>query len=496
MVAASPEKLAEWLFDRLKVSPVSEFIPQENLHLICSRAMFFFYADGKLNAEGLIEWFQTEYDAPPHVVTTALNAVKDEAQRSLGVQILMPGAPAGAGPGAATDDARVTFAKAAPPEEPPPFDQAPGQAPAKPASPSAPEPEPEPEPPPKPEAGPAQPSAIAPRKAWEYMKPARRDPARNLGSFLHDSTYLEWAILDHAQGGDHCDDAILKSSLQEKFAFTPEEKSALAEFTLEPGKEGATAAAWCLRMNGIALACAYALELAASELGFSQEEWARGVRQLDATFGDLAIKILGKRAEARRTGEQGQEAFEAAFNRLKQIHDLLENVVRKRSSPAAAAPARSAPGKPASRPASRAGADSSSAARAAQASASGKSGLRSFINNNHQAILLAAMAVAVLSILATLYFSGVFEGSSIKDLEVDVSDSGLAALSVTGQDKTMVVVIDEDSWLNSLTGQKEDALKKLYARAAAMNYSQVQVRTREGGVLAHAWSDDNFKIFK
>ncbi len=493
MPPAAPDKLAKWLFERLKDSPVAEFIPQENINLICERAVSFFYAGGTLNAQGLIEWLRTEYDAPAGAVTAAFDAIKDEALSSMGVRLVMAGASDAGGPGPAPDEVKVSFARVDEPAEPPA--DAPAEEVVVQAAPSRPEPEPEqepeqepqperkpePAPPPRARKEPPPPSAIAPHKAWEYMKPARRDPARNLSAFLRDAAYFEWAVLVHAHDGDHKKDPLIKNCLQKSFALTPEEKIALADFSLEPGKDGATTAAWCLRMNGLALACACALELAAPERGFDDQEWVQGVRQLIAGFGDMAGGIMGKRTEARRVLEPGLEAFDAAYRRLKQIHDRLDGMAKKRARALAEAASRPSP-KP--------------AARGRAVSPSGASRARDFINDHSRAIKIAAAAVLALSVLAALYFSGVLAGSGVKQLAVDVADSGLTALSVTGQDKTMVVVIDEGQWLKLPAEEKVDALNKLYAHARAMHYSQVQVRGRDGAVLAHAWSDTDFRIFK
>lgn len=496
----SPERLAKWLFERLKDSAISEYIPQENLGLICDRAMFFFYKGGKLEANGLMEWLETEYNVPAETVSGILAGLVAPAQAKLAVKIIMPAGQPSAPPATdeASGDAKVTITQVPPDEEPPdsveellPPEEPPVPSEEQPQAPSESiadiEPAPEEAPPPPPEGA----GAIGPRKAWEYMKPTPRDPARNLGGFLHDSAYLEWAILDKSHDRASINDVAMNSALSRLSEFSDEEKASLADFNLKPGNtDNNSTTAWCLRMNGVALAYAYALELATGAPGFDMAEWVRGVRQLNATFGDMAGKIMGKRAEARKLGEPGLEAFETTYQRLKQIHGQVEPLFWKQSggtSPAAQVKAQAA--KPVPKP------TPPKPSRAIPGYAE-ESGLRGIINRNSGLFIIVGLVVTVISIGYAVYASGLLRGSEIKTMQIDLSSSGLKVTSATAQRKILVVEVEENSWTKLSVKEKDASIDSLYSVALKNGLDNVQIKSATGDLLAYVWSNTKYKIMK
>jgi hypothetical protein len=87
---SSPEELAAWLFERVAATPILDYIPRENVHLICERAMTFFYSEGRLETGGLIQWCESEYGVPRRLLLETLSGFKKEAADVLGVEIVLP----------------------------------------------------------------------------------------------------------------------------------------------------------------------------------------------------------------------------------------------------------------------------------------------------------------------------------------------------------------------------------------------------------------------
>jgi hypothetical protein len=428
--------LQTWLTEKLVGSSLSEYIPRSNLTLVCQQIVAGFYRQGRLETVEIFGWLEKEYELPREELVLVLTGLKKEATR-IGVNILLPwethaGVQSAEAP-AASAPPTVAPAASAPPTVAPPADRSP-----------------------------------APRTA---------DPRKDLSAFMNDPKYFEWAVLDHVKGEGFPKEGPIDQILREHFEFAGEEIGIMRG--LEPGAKGENIDDWILRLNGLALALNYALALTQYQMEYPQE-WLRGVRQLNTRMGEITGKVLNKQQKAkndpslpllRAAWTWGKEAMTQLELEAKRVQ---ESIGQKASAPPP--PAEKTPAKPTPPPAA-----------APKTSA---------FEGRNKLLTLVAGAIILASFIWMLSALGILSGGDDKQ-EVTLDFSGIALpvqWSYTSSG-ALVVVTEETAWQALDEAAKVATISRLYRKAAAAGQSQLQLRTAANNILAHAWSEDNFKIF-
>jgi hypothetical protein len=482
MTPLSIEGMGKWLSERLEASGLLEAVPRENLNLLCSRAINFFFSGNTLQVEGIINWLEVEYGVPRERLLEVFSRLAGEAP-SFGFRVELPGggpgeteegfAPdeiphegeeeAGSG-GDSEDDSGILM------EDKGQEASSQGET-----------------------VGPSlAPPPSKARRVWQALPPKPRDPVRSLSAFLVDYKYFEFAFLDQVLGGECRKEPRTAAVLEQSFRPTPEEKEFLKDPGLEPGTEEDTVLAWTLRLNGRALAYAYALDLARNEISFDMSEWLRAVRQMNTAYGDISSRVLAKYAEAKKVGGHTLAAFETAWNRLRTFHERIAPQNERLSALAAGKEGeergnKAGPG--AKRPAP------ARAAVAARQKEGPAGGLGGFLEKNRFVVLIGAAALLAVFVFFGLYSAGLFKPSGFKEAPVDISGTGIKAERIFSDEVGLVVVVSDAEWASLDQEEKTEKLKALYETASRSGLKQVQVRNLQDRVLALILSPEKVKIF-
>jgi hypothetical protein len=293
---------------------------------------------------------------------------------------------------------------------------------------------------------------------------------------MNDPKYFEWAVLDYVKGAGFPKEGPIDQVLHEHFEFAGEEIGIMRE--LEPGGKGDNLNDWILRLNGLALALNYALALAQYQMEYPQE-WLRGVRQLNARMGEITGKVLNKQQKAK--GDPSLPLLRAAWTWAKEAMAPLEleakrvqeSLGQKVSAPP---PAEKTPAKPTPPPAA-----------APKPSA---------FEGRNKLLTLVAGAIILASFIWMLSLLGILRGGDDKqEVTLDFSGIALPVQSSYTSSGVLVVVTGEKSWQALDEAAKVATITRLYRKAVDAGQSQMQLRTAANNILAHAWSEDNFKIF-
>ncbi len=436
MASPDAEQVREWLITRFNESSCMELVAEESIKILCEKSSQYFYKDGVLESGDLAKWLITEFDVPDKEVYALLEKLKEEGV-AMEIRVLLPGESSPSEPLAPQKQAGV-----------------------KTAQPSGPQP---------------------------------KDISSDLSGFLHDRTYLEWTILEHARGDFHSEVPVVSMCLQSDFQLTEEERTLLLSEELIPGGAEDTAAGWVLRINGLALACACAGSISDFDDKRELREWARAVYKLQGNFGQLISRILGKRKQVNQEGcEDEATALEAAWLRFNRLYEGLKSDYSRIIASAKAGPA------PAERLAQTAKPPSDSKAKKAPPTAASDSASAGAAKGSAIKLylsILAALLVVVGGGAYVLFELGLLDAGG-EPIDVDLSSLTVEVTNVLQSEEEMIVKVESSSWETLSRQAKEAELESMYSAALEQGLSVVRVVSDNGNPLSHVIDQNNYIIFR